>query len=79
MLILYSRPVCHLCEVAKKALRPLLREHDVALVERNVESRPEWERRYGEQIPVGLLDGRRVFKYRVDPERLRRALRAPRR
>ena len=31
--------------------------------------------RYGEEIPVVLWNGRKIFKFRVDPEKLRRTLR----
>lgn len=75
-LVLFGRERCHLCDVAKEALRPLLREYGVELVERDVDDDPEWRREYGEHVPVGVLDGARVFKYRVDPRRLRRALEA---
>ena len=74
-LVLYSRPRCHLCDVAKDALQPLLERYPVDLVERNVEETVEWEELYGQQVPVGLLEGRRVFKYRVDVVGLERALR----
>ena len=72
----YTRPGCHLCEEALAVLRPLLRRHDVGLRIRDVETDPDWERRYGEQIPVGVLSGRKVFKYRVDPTRVEAAIRA---
>lgn len=73
-LVLYGRRDCHLCDVAKQALRPLLEQYGVALVERDVDAEPEWRRQYGDQVPVGVIDGTRVFKYRVDPRRLRRAI-----
>ena len=73
-LLLYGRPRCHLCDVAKEALRLVLAAHPVDLVERNVEDDPAWEREFGESIPVGILEGRRVFKYRVDPHRLELAI-----
>lgn len=75
-LVLYGRRDCHLCDVAKEALGPLLAEYGVLLEERDVDSDPEWARLYGDQVPVGVLDGSRVFKYRVDPGPLRRALEA---
>ena len=74
LLVLYGRPRCHLCDVAKEALAPFVRSHALRIEERNVEDVPQWERDYGQSVPVGVLDGRRVFKYRVDPKRLERAL-----
>lgn len=76
LLDFYTRPGCHLCEEALEVLRPLLQRHGVRLRERNVEENPAWEARYGDQIPVGVLGGRKVFKYRVDASRMERAIRA---
>lgn len=72
----YTRPGCHLCEEALELLRPLLRRHDVELRVRDVETHPDWERRYGQEVPVGVISGRKVFKYRVDPARMEAAIRA---
>lgn len=74
-LLLYGRPACHLCDVALEQIVPLAKRLGVAVQYRNVEDHPEWERRYGHLVPVGLADGRMLFKYRVDPARLETALR----
>ena len=66
LLVLYSRPGCHLCEVAKEALQPVLRRYRVRLEERNVENDPAWERDYGHQVPVGMIGDRKLFKYRIE-------------
>ncbi len=76
LLVLYSRPGCHLCEVAKEALQPVLRRYRVRLEERNVENDPAWERDYGHQVPVGMIGDRKLFKYRIDPRRLECAIQA---
>jgi glutaredoxin len=76
LLVLYGRPACHLCDVAKEALFPIARAHRVRVEERNVEDRREWEEAYGHQVPVGVIQGRRVFKYRVDEDALRKAFSA---
>jgi hypothetical protein len=34
------------------------------------------ESRFGTEIPVVFVGGRKLFKYRVDPARLRKSLRA---
>ena len=75
-LVVYSRADCHLCDVAIAALGPLLRRHGLTLEVRDVETDPDWERRYGDQVPVGFLGTRKIFKYRVDPERVERAFSA---
>ena len=76
VLLLYSRPGCHLCDQAKAAMQPLVARYGLRIEERNVELDPGWERNYGEQIPVGLLAGRKMFKYRLDANRLERSIQA---
>lgn len=72
----YSRPGCHLCDEALAILSRLIRDTPFRIELRNVEDRSDWEERYGTEIPVGVVAGRRLFKYRVDEPRVRRALRA---
>ena len=72
---LYTRPGCHLCEEAKQILLTAAERHQFDLVERNVEENRDWEARFGHEIPVVLIDGRKAFKYRVSPRRLDRYFR----
>jgi glutaredoxin len=44
---LYTRPGCHLCEEAKTAVAPLLREFGAVLREVNIENDAVLEERYG--------------------------------
>ena len=46
--ILYSRPGCHLCEIAKTALE----KANLNITEVSVESDPALEAEYGIEIPV---------------------------
>lgn len=71
---LYSRPGCHLCEEAKKAIAPILREAGAALREVNIAGDAELEERYGVDIPVIFLGARKVAKHRVDVQQFRRQL-----
>ena len=73
---LYTRKGCHLCDVAKPLVLEAAMRHGVRVEERNVEDCPSWEEAYGSQIPVAFLAGRKLFKYRVEPERLARRLAA---
>ena len=73
-LTLYTRAGCHLCEVAKNQLEPLLREFSLALREIDVDTDPELAARFGEEVPVLFLGGRKVAKYRVDVKQFRRLL-----
>jgi hypothetical protein len=43
-------------------------------VEISIDDDPDLRRRYGEEIPVTLVDGARHDFWRVDPDRLRAAL-----
>ena len=45
----------------------------------DVDSDPDLQARYGEQVPVLLIDGRKAFKYRVTAAELERRLRAAQR
>jgi glutaredoxin len=71
---LYTRPGCHLCEEAKVAIAPLLREFGAALREISIENDPVLEERYGWDIPVVFLGPRKAAKHRVDVEQFRRQL-----
>jgi len=71
---LYTRPDCHLCEEAKVAIAPLLREFGAALREINIENDPVLEERYGWDIPVVFIGPRKAAKHRVDVEQFRRQL-----
>jgi glutaredoxin len=71
---LYTRPGCHLCEEAKAAIAPLLREFGAQLREVNIEREAALEERYGWDIPVIFIGARKAAKHRVDVERFRRQL-----
>ena len=68
----YTRNGCHLCDEAKAAIT--LHFPDLALEEVDVDTDPELIRLYGEEVPVGYLGETKVFKYRLDVNRLRRLL-----
>jgi glutaredoxin len=71
---LYTRPGCHLCEEAKAAMAPLLREFGASLREVNIEGDAVLEGRYGWDIPVIFVGARKAAKHRVDVELFRRKL-----
>ena len=73
-LILYTRANCHLCEEAKAEVRSLFGGR-LRVEEIDVDADPALAARFGEEVPVGFLDGEKVFKFRLDPRRLRRLLR----
>ena len=71
---LYTKPGCHLCDDARVVVEAVCGELGEAYVEVDVLSSSELLRRYGEEIPVTLVDGARHDFFRVDPDRLRAAL-----
>jgi len=71
---LLGRRDCHLCDEAETVLSRVLPEFDARLLVIDIDEDPELSRLYGNEVPVVLLDGKKAFKYRVDPGRLRRKL-----
>ena len=63
---IYSRPGCHLCDTAKEVIEEVRERFSFELRVINVETDPELERKYGEEIPVVVINGRKAFKYYVD-------------
>lgn len=71
---LYTRPGCHLCDEAKTAITPVLREFGAVLREVNIDDDPELKERYGSDIPVIFIGQRKAAKHRVDLAQFRRQL-----
>ena len=72
---LYTRPGCHLCEEAKSAIAPLLREFGASLREVNIDEDPVLRERYGWDVPVIYLGAHKAAKHRVDVAQFRRQMR----
>lgn len=71
---LYTRVRCHLCDVAKGVLDDVRRERPFELTIVDVDTDAELAELYGGEVPVVLVDGRKAFKFRVDPGALRALL-----
>jgi len=71
---LYTRPGCHLCDEAKSAIAPLLREFGATLREVNVDTDPVLKKRYGLDVPVIFIGPKKTAKHRVAAEQFRRQL-----
>ena len=63
---LYGKPGCHLCEDARAALLRLRDGREFDLEEVDVSVDPALHRRYGERIPVVMVDGEELFEHFVD-------------
>jgi Glutaredoxin-like domain (DUF836) len=73
---LYSKPGCHLCDVARAVVERVCADLGESYDELSILDDPALQERYGEEIPVTLVDGRQHDFWRVDEGRLRAALAA---
>lgn len=71
---LVGKPGCHLCDRARAIVEPICVETGATFKEVSVLDDPELMDRFGEFIPVVLIDGTQHDFYRINPERFRRAL-----
>ena len=71
---LLGRPGCHLCDNARRVVRAVCDPRGVAWAEVNVDEDPDHAQRYGELVPVVLVEGEQVGYYQIEPDRLRAAL-----
>ena len=64
---IYSRPGCHLCEEMKAVVQRAVRGSGVAatIEEIDISTDPALEDRYGVEIPVLYVDGKKAAKYRI--------------
>jgi glutaredoxin len=76
---LYTRPGCHLCDVAKVQIAPLLAAAGARLREVNIDADPILRARHDFDVPVIFLGTRKVAKHRVDLPQFRRQLEDARR
>lgn len=69
---IYSRPDCHLCEIARGRVENVRREVGFEVEEVDIRSDPVLMERYGERIPVVAVEGEEVCVYRVSEKLLKR-------
>ena len=72
---IFSRPGCHLCELAKEAILNAGCDGEFVLEEVNIDDDLSLRDRYGKDIPVISINGVTVFKHYVDPRDFKRKLR----
>jgi Glutaredoxin-like domain (DUF836) len=71
---LIGKPGCHLCDAAREVVARVAADTGAGLCELSINDHPDLATRYWEQIPVVLVDGAQHDFWRVDEQRLRRAL-----
>jgi glutaredoxin len=74
---LYTRPGCHLCDTARDVVERVCADLGESFAEVDIDQDPDLPPSYVDEIPVTLVDGRRHDFWRVDEQRLRRALAEP--
>jgi glutaredoxin len=70
----YTRTGCHLCEEAKTAIAPLLREFHASIREIDIEGDSTLVERFGCDIPVIYIGRKKAAKHRVNLQQFRRQL-----
>ena len=74
-LTLYSKPGCHLCDEMKHVIDEVSARVPLTLEIVDISIDAELTARYGLEIPVLLVDGRKAAKYRITAAELERICR----
>jgi hypothetical protein len=72
--VLYGKAGCHLCEEARAEIEAVRARRPFELTEVDVSLDPVLHARYGERIPVVVVDGAEAFEFHVDGPELERLL-----
>jgi glutaredoxin len=72
--VVLVREGCHLCDDAMAQVAAVCSETGEEYAVIDVDSDPELQRRYTDQVPVTFVDGAQHDFWRVDPVRLKAAL-----
>lgn len=72
---IYSKPDCHLCDLAKEVVERCRKKVDFALEIIDISQNPELFARYRDDIPVILLDGQEIARHFVRERKLLELLR----
>ena len=71
---IYSKPDCHLCDVAKEALREAQKASPFELKEIILHEGDEKFEQYSGRVPVILINGTFAFQFRVTAQELLKRL-----
>lgn len=66
----FSRPGCHLCDIALEIIGDLEGRYPLSLKVTNVETDLQLEQEYGSQLPVVRIGRHTIFKYPIKAEDL---------
>ena len=73
-LLLYTRKDCCLCEDMKSTLSRVAGRVPFALEEIDIDTSPALQEKYGDEVPVLFINGRKAFKYRLTAKELEQRL-----
>ena len=73
-LTIYMREDCCLCEEMKKVVDQVARQYPVAIEEIDVDRSVDLREKYGNEVPLLFINGRKAFKYRVTMRELEKRL-----
>jgi glutaredoxin len=75
-LLLYSRVDCCLCDEMKTVIRRVAERTPIEVEEIDIDSSADLKRKYGEEVPVLFINGRKAFKHQVTARQLAARLRS---
>jgi glutaredoxin len=73
-LLLYTRRDCELCKEMEEVIKDEMRGFDTNLTRVDIDSERALQDRFGTEVPVLFINGRKAFKYRCTARELRKRL-----
>ena len=73
-LTLYTRNDCELCREMEDVVNRELPRFEAQLNRITIDDQPELEAKFGQEVPVLFINGRKAFKYRCSPRELRKRM-----
>jgi glutaredoxin len=74
MVTVYSKPECHLCDLVKNVIQEVARRRRFRLEIRNILDDPNDLQKYKNAIPVIMVEGEEIARYRLTAHDLEAAL-----
>jgi glutaredoxin len=74
LVTLYTKPGCHLCDMVKNVIHDVARRRRFRLEVRNILDDQADLQKYKEAIPVVLVDGQEIARFRLTGHDLEAAL-----
>jgi glutaredoxin len=72
--VLYGRKACHLCDEVKATLARLETRGGFTWSEVDIDSDPDLQQKFDQEVPVVFIDGKKAFKYHMAERDFLRAL-----